>query len=144
MFSRSVATSRVWPTAASLDDSRLAARKTKTLQATSTATATAVVASPVASLHVRTELESGQPLRGLWPRLRFNGQFLPEAVLRLYASQLGVPLETSKAGDLLLPRHPAGRYELQMDGPGFDHGNQWTPVTLADGEVRIVQHFSSN
>jgi len=99
-----------------------------------------VVPAGNSALRLRALLTSGQPISGLEPKIRFNGEVIPESVLRLYAQTAGSSLATDAGGELLLPRIPAGMYELTLD----KRGNDWTRVVLGDGETTIVQRFASN
>lgn len=99
-----------------------------------------VIPDGSSALRLRALLASGVPLPGLVPRIRLNGEPIPEAVLRLYAQSAGISMATDAAGEVVLPRLPAGMYELSLD----KRGNEWTRVAVAGGETVIVQRFSSN
>lgn len=63
-------------------------------------------------LLIRAESVSGDPLPDVQFLLRFNGALLPPGVLRLAASIQGFSPSTGPDGQTLLPRFPAGLYEL--------------------------------
>jgi hypothetical protein len=99
-----------------------------------------VVPAGDCAIRLRALLDSGQPLTGLVPRVRLNGVAIPDAVMRLYAQLSGISLTTDAAGEVVLPRIPAGLYELTLD----KRGNDWTRIALASGETTVVQRFTSN
>jgi hypothetical protein len=99
-----------------------------------------VVPNGTSALRIRALLTTGEPLTGLEPHIRLNGELIPEAVFRLFAQKLGFSLATDATGELLLPRIPAGMYELTLDKRGVN----WTRVAVGDGETTVVQQFASN
>jgi len=98
-----------------------------------------VVPAGASALRLRALLQSGEPLSGLEPRIRLNGELIPDAVLRLYAQHLGIQLATDAAGELLLPKMPAGLYELTLD----KRGNEWARVAAGNGETTVIQRFGA-
>jgi hypothetical protein len=98
-----------------------------------------VIPDGASALRIRALLVSGAPVSGLQPRLRLNGESIPEAVLRLYLSRLGVSAVTDAAGEVVLPRIPRGIYDLTLDR----EGGEWTRVAVSGGETIVVQRFAA-
>ncbi len=65
-----------------------------------------------ASLNVRTQRRSGDPIEGTFFLVRFNGRVLPIPVLALFGQAQGVSLRSGADGIMRWPRVPSGLYEL--------------------------------
>jgi hypothetical protein len=71
------------------------------------------VPPPEASLHIQAVFHDGSPVARVIYLLRYNGRFLPPAVLRVKAyQQEGTRGQPQPDGSLQLNLMPRGRYEI--------------------------------
>jgi hypothetical protein len=70
------------------------------------------VPPPSSTIHIKTEMQDGSPVKACRVLLRINGEIIPATVMSLFGSIHRIPSDSGSDGDLSLPGMPAGLYEL--------------------------------
>lgn len=86
------------------------------------------------------------PLAGLRIALRYNGQFLPRAVLMALASIRGTAAVTNAEGRMSLPRLPAGQYDFALLPPASSSPvpTSWQSIVLGPGETIVTPKLTTS
>ncbi|HEX8252507.1 MAG TPA: carboxypeptidase-like regulatory domain-containing protein [Thermoanaerobaculia bacterium] len=103
---------------------------------------TVTVPDGVATLRIQALTTDHEPLPGISVAIRYAGQEIPLQALSALARHRQIGHETDATGQLVIPKLPAGPYEIGWRQKGVRVAANWTSVMLGAGETRVTQTFS--
>ncbi|HYO78264.1 MAG TPA: carboxypeptidase regulatory-like domain-containing protein [Thermoanaerobaculia bacterium] len=103
---------------------------------------TVTVPDGVATLRLQALTTDREPLPGMSVAIRYGGQEIPRHALATLADLREITLLTDATGQLVIPKLPAGPYEIGWRQRGVRVAADWTSVMLGPGETRVTQTFA--